>query len=98
MGELQAFSKGNTNMDIEKEDINRIYDLLQPLIKDVAAMQATLKGLVHQSPCRTLNSHLNKHSLDKRDWKRAITSGLVDLGKMGIVACLTYFIMRAKGT
>ena len=97
MGTLQEFSKGNTNMDIDKNDINRIYDLIHPLTEKVVAIQATLKLLVHQTPCRTLNAHLNAHSLDKRDWKRALTSGLVDLLKMGIVAALTYFLILANG-
>ena len=51
----------------------------------------------HTPPCRTLDRHLANHETQKRDWKRALISGIVDLVKMGIVAALTYLIILANG-
>ena len=94
---LQEFSKGNTNMEITQNDINRIHDRLDPLVEDVAFIKAALKLSIHQTPCRTLRGHLGDHTTQKRDWKRAVINGFVDLLKMGVVAALTYFLVIAKG-
>lgn len=70
--------KGNTMAEVTKEDMNRIYDKLEPIAEDVTTIKIRL------------NDHLKAHER----WSGPVLRAVFDVVKMGVVATVAFIIAR----
>ncbi len=81
-----------------KDDINRIYDKLEPIAESLTRVETRLDLMPTplKQPCNFLNSHLNDHKTTVKTWKSSVIRACVDMAKMGVVAALTYLWVTKK--
>lgn len=76
-----------------KSDIERIHDKLDILL--IATTETKTKvELMHETPCKLLNDHLDDHKNTKRTWQESVSASVCDLFKVAIAAGVTYLLVR----
>ena len=76
--------------EVTKEDLNRLYDKLEPMAEDLAVVKDRMERLpvLPARPCEQLSGHLDEH----KAWKRPIIRAVVDVVKMAIVGAVCFVI------
>jgi hypothetical protein len=75
--------KGNImGAEVEKTDLTRLYDIIEPMKTDIATIKAKLEVMPKPEPrpCPYLSTHLSDH----KDWKLQA----LDLAKMLVAAAI----------
>lgn len=85
--------------EVEKSDLNRIYDLITPMQKDIAEIKATIKTLPSppSRPCsdytalkKTVDDHIEEHKNNARDWKQSAIRGVMEVAKWAVILALGF--------
>ena len=78
-----------------KDDINRVYDKLEPMARSITQIETKLEMMViPKQPCVFLETHLEEHKDTQKTWKSSFTRAVVDVIKMGVVAIITWFFVK----
>ena len=82
--------------EVTKEDINRIYDKMQPIAEGLVRIEERLKNMPQPAPrpCSTLTEHLEAHKENKSRWQTPLVSNVIGLVRMGLVALVTWLLTR----
>jgi len=83
--------------EVTKEDINRIYDKLDPMGESIVRIETQLKLMVIPAqPCAKLTEHLADCKDTKKTFKTAMIRAVVDVGKVCIGGVIVYFFSNKK--
>ena len=94
-----------SNMEVTKEDLNRVYDKMEPMAADIAEIKAILKMMPQpeKRPCpyyyaleKAFNIHINEQLTNYRDWKMVGMDMLQSSVKWIVVAICAYLLGRMK--
>jgi len=78
-----------------KDDINRVYDKLEPMARSITQIETKLEMMViPKQPCVFLEAHLEEQKDAQKTWKSSFVRAVVDVAKMGIVAVVTWFFVK----
>ena len=85
--------------EVTKEDINRIYDKLEPMASDISSIKADLRYRpVYERPCEGLKEHLQSHKAKETVWNSTWVQACVDIVKIAIVSLVTFFFVTKKNS
>ena len=71
--------------EVTKEDINRIYDKLEPITKGMVAVEIKLQSLGEK-----MDDHIKEHRESGRTWKRVLIGGAVRIACTAMVGVFCY--------
>jgi len=82
--------------EVTKEDINRLYDKIEPIAASVVRILTVLESMPGPPPrpCSTLTEHLETHKENKSRWQTPLVSNLIGFVRMGLVALVTWLLTR----
>ena len=71
--------------EVTKEDINRIYDTLEPMGKDLAVIKSQMGEHLGR-----LEKHLDSHEDTLKTWKHMAIGGVVKVAVVSIIGFVCY--------
>jgi hypothetical protein len=78
-----------------KQDVQRLHDKIDSLLVTATATKTKL-DLMHETPCKLLDGHLDDHKNTKRTWQESVSASVCDLFKVAIAGVVTWFIFWKK--
>ena len=83
--------------DVTKEDMNRIYDKLDPMERSIVRIETQLSLMtIPSQPCDKLAEHLRECNDTKKTFKTAFIRSIVDVGKVCVGGLIVYFFSNKK--
>uniref|UniRef100_A0A6M3XFN4 Uncharacterized protein n=1 Tax=viral metagenome TaxID=1070528 RepID=A0A6M3XFN4_9ZZZZ len=86
--------------DVTKADVHDLHKRIDLVIQGqnenrviIARIETKLES-THLYPCNTLKEHLTNHRETKALWETPIVSAIISMVKMGIVAGVTWLIVK----